>query len=202
MNGTVYIIKNTANQKVYIGSTTRNLSVRMKEHRCRANKSITGVKNYEVYKEMALIGIDKFYIESLETNICTDKLKQVESEYIESYKDKSNLLNRYKNLSYKDIQIIIDEYKTGLTIKEIGAKYSHCKKTVSFFLKKNGIEIKEWNEEQRIKIDDEELKNMYVNKFMTTVEIAKIYNTSSQTIRKHLIKIKIPLRRAVKRIYL
>jgi predicted DNA-binding protein YlxM (UPF0122 family) len=202
MNGTVYIIRNIVNSKVYIGSTSRQLSIRMREHKCRAGKSITGVKNYEIYKEMVSTGFNNFYIEPLATDIELDKLKEVESLFIETYYDEDNLLNRYKDLSKQDIDIIIREYNSGLTMKQIGSKYSHCKKTVSFFLKKNGILIREWNEEQKIKIDDEVLKRLYIDEFMTSPEIAKMYNTSPQTISKHLKKMGITMRRAVKRIYL
>ena len=56
--GKIYIIKNTKNDKVYIGSTTQTLSRRMTDHRKDALKKIT----IRLYKAMNEIGIESFIL--------------------------------------------------------------------------------------------------------------------------------------------
>lgn len=197
--GTVYIITNTENLKVYIGSTTQGLNVRFREHKSRANK---GVKRYLLYEEMRRIGIDKFEIKPLIENVHKDNLLRTELEAIKAYEPKENLLNTHYGISFSDIEYIVNAYKSGEKIKEIARKRGHCAKSVSNILKENGVEILDWNDYQKVKIDSEELKRLYVEEFKTTPEIAKMYNTSPQTIRKHLIKAGIPLRKAINRKYL
>ena len=196
---TVYIITNTENEKVYIGSTTQSLATRFREHKSRANK---GVKRYLVYDEMRRIGFDKFSISPLIENVSKEDLLKAEIEAIKSYEPKENLLNTNYGLSFSDIDYIVKAYLSGKKVKEIAKERGHCSKSVSRVLKEQGVELLDWNEYQKIKITDEDLKRMYVEEFMTTTEIAAVYNTSPQTIRKHLIKANIPLRKAVKRQYL
>lgn len=196
---TVYIIRNTENNKVYIGSTTQPLNKRMVEHRSRAK---TGKKRYALYKEMRSVGICKFYIEPLIENVDKDKLFRCEQEQIKMFQPKELLLNTHNGLSYSDIDYIISEYKAGKPIKCIARERGHCSKTVSLILKKFGVEILDWNEKQRIKITSKDLQHLYVDKKMSTPEIAAMYNTSAVTINKHLKKHGILLRKSINRKYL
>lgn len=59
--GYIYIIKNTVNDKVYIGQTVHNIEARFKKHIIAAKTSDT-----KLYKNMREIGIEKFYIETIE----------------------------------------------------------------------------------------------------------------------------------------
>ena len=197
---TVYIIRNSENDKVYIGSTTQPLHKRMNEHRSRA---ING-KRYVFYDEMRRIGVDKFTIEPMLEipNATQEEIHRAELDAIKTYPDKAKLLNTALGISYSDIDAIIEEYKNGKAIKKIAKERGHCSKSVSAVLKSQGIEIKDWNEIERIKIDDEELRRLYVDEMKTTPEIAEMYGTSHQTILKRLRKIGIKPRRAVNRKYL
>lgn len=197
---TVYIITNSENDKVYIGSTTQPLHRRMNEHRSRAKQG----RGYDLYEEMRKVGIDKFEIAPLFEipNATQEEIHRAELDTIKSYPDKARLLNTALGISYLDIDFIIEEYKSGKAIKKIAKERGHCSKSVSAVLKEYGVEIKDWNEIEKIKIDDEELRRMYVDEMMTTPEIAKVYDTSHQTILKRLKKLGIQPRKAVNRKYL
>jgi len=194
------MIRNSENDKVYIGSTTQKLNKRLNEHRSRAANG----KRYLLYDEMRKIGTDKFTIEPiLEIPGATqEEIHRAELDAIKGYPDKSNLLNTSLGISYKDIEYIVQEYQSGKAIKKIAKERGHCSKSVSSVLKREGIEIKDWNEIEKIPILDEDLKRLYVDEMKTTPEIAEMYGTSHQTILKRLRKIGIQPRRAVNRKYL
>lgn len=60
MNGFIYIIRNTINNKIYIGQTRTSVEQRWKEHLRHAQygKQI-------INRAMKKYGVDKFYIEML-----------------------------------------------------------------------------------------------------------------------------------------
>lgn len=79
MKGFIYIIKNTINNKVYIGQTRVSIELRWKEHLRHAK---TG--DQVINRAMNKYGVDKFYIETLE--ICDlDVIDQREIYYIDLY---------------------------------------------------------------------------------------------------------------------
>lgn len=197
---TVYIITNSENDKVYIGSTTQPLIKRMNEHRSRAARG----SRYVFYDEMRRIGADKFTISPLlEIPGATQaEIHRAELEAIKSFPDKGRLLNTKLGVSYTDIEHIVNEYKAGKAIKRIAKERGHCPKSVSSVLKSEGVEIRDWNEIERIKFSDDDLRRMYVDEMMTTPEIAEVYHTSAVTVGKRLRKIGIHPRKAVNRKYL
>lgn len=56
-------MKNTENDKVYVGQTTQSTEIRLIGHRKFA---LSGAGS-KVYREMRRVGVDKFYIEVIET---------------------------------------------------------------------------------------------------------------------------------------
>lgn len=77
--GYIYIIKNTVNNKVYIGQTVNNINLRFSKHKFAA---YTGTS--KLYVNMRNIGIDNFYIE--EICKCDNKeLNKLEIYYISKY---------------------------------------------------------------------------------------------------------------------
>jgi group I intron endonuclease len=70
-NGRIYIIRNTKNDKVYVGSTTQSLSKRFCTHKGSINYSQK--INYPLYKAMREIGVEHFYIEIIEMFPCDSK---------------------------------------------------------------------------------------------------------------------------------
>lgn len=80
MNGLIYIIKNSQNDKVYIGQTTQTLQGRWDDHRI---KSQTYKNN--LYAAIREIGLENFFIEEIENNINKEDLNDRESYWILYY---------------------------------------------------------------------------------------------------------------------
>jgi len=79
VNGTIYMLKNKVNGKIYIGQTTRELSSRIYEHkRCRKSNShlSSAIKKY---------GFDNFEVITLDTATTIQELNEKEYNYIKQY---------------------------------------------------------------------------------------------------------------------
>lgn len=79
--GEIYIIRNRANNKVYIGQTSHNAGHRFNIHlNCARNTKYTS----KLYRSMREIGLDKFYVETLK--VCTNnELNEYERQYIDKF---------------------------------------------------------------------------------------------------------------------
>ena len=66
--GKFYKIYNTINGDIYIGSTSRKLCERMRDHRANCKYKDKGKKfiNVKLYKAMDGFGVGNFYIELIE----------------------------------------------------------------------------------------------------------------------------------------
>lgn len=108
-NGKIYIIRNTENDKVYIGSTTRLLCQRFAEHRSHMQQ----LQSYKLYHEMQRIGKDKFYIELIKAVSCNTKeeLNAEEGKYIREYNTfGENGLNKQIAGNKFDMKIYMQQY--------------------------------------------------------------------------------------------
>ena len=92
-NGKIYIIRNTKNDKVYVGSTTQPLCKRMVAHRSMAKTNPTG-KLYEAFNDL---GVDCFYIELLENYPC-DNIEQLLSREGEKIREFDAFQNGYNGV--------------------------------------------------------------------------------------------------------
>ena len=64
--GTIYIIKNKINDKVYIGQTTSDIKTRFN---CHCKKSTINNRHYKIYNAMKKYGKENFYIVRWQKNI-------------------------------------------------------------------------------------------------------------------------------------
>lgn len=89
-NGKIYVIQNTENENLYIGSTTQSLAKRFSAHRLDADVFIG-----KLYNAMTEIGKDKFYIELLEDYPCErrEQLAAREGQLIREYDTYKNGYN-------------------------------------------------------------------------------------------------------------
>ena len=203
--GTIYMICNYINEKVYIGQTIQTANVRFNKHMSDAYR-----RNSKFYKAVREIGKDQFFVTILEDNIPLDKLGEREVYYIKEYNSIEEGYNKgiggEKNLCIvipDDVGAeIIKKYKEGSTLSGIKKEYGYNKWVVSPFLKANGVEVRDWNDIQKVDIDSGELKRLYCDEMLTSTEIAKMYKTSSQTIRKRLVSLGVKMRPAKKKLYL
>lgn len=191
--GLIYIIKNTINDKVYIGQTTTNIRTRFCQH-CK--KSTIKNRHYKIYNAIKKYGKDKFYIEELESNIPIEELDQKEIEYIEKYNSFKNGYNSTKggdgrtiNKSY-DETLIIQMYKNGFSQSEIADVFKVSNATISRTLKKLNIETRhDGNKYETINTND--FISMWKSRNITRKEMAKHFKVAPETIKRHAIRLKL-----------
>ena len=78
----IYKIYNTFDDAVYVGSTCQPLSKRMAWHRIQMND--TKKQNRQLYVKMNELGVDRFFIELIETYPCAsrEELRKKEGHFI------------------------------------------------------------------------------------------------------------------------
>ena len=81
--GSIYIIRNTVNDKVYVGQTTMTVHERFMTH--MKPSTAKRKRNYKLYNAVLKYGRDKFYVETLESDVPLNLLNQKEIEYISKY---------------------------------------------------------------------------------------------------------------------
>ena len=72
--GYIYVIKNTENDKVYIGQTTSTPQERFSQH--MKDSTLRQKGNIEFYIAVKEIGKEKFYVETLESGVPAEKLDE------------------------------------------------------------------------------------------------------------------------------
>ena len=147
MIGFIYIIKNTVNDKVYIGQTRASVEQRWKEHLRHAQYG-----DQIINRAMRKYGVDKFYIETLE--ICNiSVLDEREIYYIDLYDsiDKSKGYNvsiggntpRFKRKSLS-ISELVDLYiNKRFALDKIAEKYGVTRYIITQELRNAGISIRD-----------------------------------------------------------
>lgn len=85
----IYKIRNSVNDKIYLGSTTQSLSRRMAGHREKCKLKPDRL----IYQEMNKIGVDKFFIELVESKECPSYEHQLkyEREWFDKLKPELNM---------------------------------------------------------------------------------------------------------------
>lgn len=150
MNGFIYIIRNTINNKVYIGQTRTSVRQRWREHLRHAQYG-----EQVINRAMKKYGVDKFYIETLE--ICSlEVLDYREMYYIDLYgsTNKSKGYNvsiggntprfKRKALSISDLVDLYTNKK--FTLEEIAEKFEVSRYIICTELKNAGIIIRDRHE--------------------------------------------------------
>ena len=192
MNGFIYIIKNTVNSKVYIGQTRTSVEQRWREHLRHAQYG-----DQVINRAMKKYGIDKFYIETLETCDLED-LDYKEMYYIELYNstDKSKGYNvsiggntpRFKRkiLSISDLINLYINKK--FTLEEIAKKFEVSRYIICTELKNAGVIIRDRHESSaKFNNISKEVLIEYLLKGRTLRSAAKLANIPYSTFRKACI---------------
>ena len=197
MKCSIYIIRNTVDNKVYIGQTKYPIEKRFKEHLKSAKDKTKKAKFKNV---LVRYGIDKFYIELLEKNIELNKIDEKEKYYIRKYNSYFNGYNSTRggevNLKYNPhLTEVIELYKQGYTLKQLSKKYHICTKSISSILKDRNIPIRNWNEEQSNNlINKENLYKLHYIQKKPIIEIAKIIGLSRPAITNWFHKYDLKIR--------
>lgn len=141
MLGNLYIIKNTVNDKVYIGKTYNTIEQRFKEHKQDARRESR--KHNKFQRAIRKYGEENFYIELLgqfEEGLLEDK----EIEYIAKYDSYHNGYNSTlggdsgKRLEVDESAMLID-WEDGLSINKLSKKYNISADSVSKILVNNNV---------------------------------------------------------------
>lgn len=115
--GNIYLIKNTINNKIYVGQTMRPVEERFKEH-LRKSDSI----DTHLYRAMRKYGKENFYYEVIEDNLPYSTLLIQEQYWIEHYDSYNNGYNETVGgegyLKYTDEQIL-SLWNKGLNCTQI-----------------------------------------------------------------------------------
>lgn len=156
MKGSIYIIKNKINDKVYIGQTTQTIQIRFVNHKMASR---TG-EDTKFYRAIRKYGEDNFYIELIE-EIEIDKLNEREQYWIKKYDSYYNGYNSTLggNQPYKiNYEKVKDLWEEGLSIREIADNLKCGRDAISRILK------------QIIKIPEEKIKERGFQKNRTTTK--------------------------------
>ena len=198
-NCSIYIVKNLINDKVYIGQTTC-VERRWQDHKCNA---LSRNRNSKFYNAIRKYGIENFYIETLETNIPSEDIERIETEYIKKFdsvekgynsKYREKRLSRVKDYNVEDL---IKMYEEGLSLKAIGKKYGSDKKEIGALLREHGVQIRDWNKLQSNPIVTKEFLEDEINtKRKSVKQISKEVNLSDTAIRNWMKKFNISIRNA------
>ena len=192
MNGFIYIIKNTINDKVYIGQTRTSVNQRWQEHLRHAKYG-----SQVINRAMRKYGVENFYIETLE--ICDVKLLDVrEMYYIDLYDsvNKSKGYNvsiggntprfRRRILSINElVNLYVNE---KFTLEQIAEKYDVSRYIVCTELRNAGIIIRDRHDSatRYTKLKKSEIVDA-LNKCGSLRAAAKFLNVKYSTFRKSCI---------------
>ena len=178
----IYIIRNTINDKVYIGQTTMTVRERFT---CHMKPSNTKKKtSYKIYNAINKYGSDKFYVETLENNIDLSKINDVEISYIDKFDSYYNGYNSTKGGDGRIISVIEDEdrvlnmAKGGMNSLSIAKELNVHKGTVLRTL--NRLGFKYYNNITKESIDK------LLSKGNNNSQIANILGVDKATVTRFL----------------
>lgn len=192
MNGFIYIIRNTINNKVYIGQTRTSVEQRWKEHLRHAEYG-----DQVINRAMKKYGVRNFYIETLE--ICTiEELDQREMYYIDLY-DSTDKTRGY-NVSiggntprFKRTVLSISELKhlyleEQFTLSKIAEKFNVSRYIISTELKNAGVTMRERGDSNnKVKKVSVELIKEALSNTTSLRQAAKYANVKYSTFRSACI---------------
>ena len=85
MGNFIYIIKNFANNKIYIGKTERSVEERFREHLQESRHPNSPTYNYCLSRAIRKYGENAFDVAVLAEDVPIEKLDLVEAHYIDMY---------------------------------------------------------------------------------------------------------------------
>ena len=192
MNGFIYIIRNTVNNKVYIGQTKVSVTTRWQEHLRHAKYG-----DQIINRAMRKYGADKFYVETLE--ICNIYVIDYREMYYIDLYDSTNKSKGYnvsiggKTPKFKrkalNISTLVDLYKNqGFSLPEIANKFEVTRYIITTELRNAGVEISErYREEEKFSKINKETLIKALQEYKSLRKAAKSLNMNYTTFRKACI---------------
>lgn len=189
MKGSIYIIRNTINDKVYIGQTTQTIGIRFTNHKMASR---TG-EDTKFYRAIRKHGEDKFYVQLLEKVEIKD-LNDRERYWIKYYDSYYNGYNstlggdQPYRMNQEEIKDLWDK---GFHLAEIARITKHDSNAVSIVLKNViGIsteDIQSRGHKSTRSVTDEEVLQEWDNG-LTPSQIHKKLGSTLKTIKKILLE--------------
>jgi DNA-directed RNA polymerase specialized sigma24 family protein len=96
-------------------------------------------------------------------------------------------------------RLIVDNYRGGLTIREIASVISLSFDTVRQVLKRAGVERRAAKQPYAHSQHDDQIKRLYLDNYSTR-DIARKLNLTQATVHRYLKRMKVPLRDRVEAI--
>lgn len=187
--GSIYIIKNKINEKVYVGQTTMSVRERYMAH---MKPSTVKGRTYKLYNAIRKYGYDNFYYEILEQCIPFELLDTREIEYIEKFNSYHKGYNSSKggdgriiNKVY-DEDAVIERYINGESAVQIAKTLNVSSTTVNRMLHRRGIKTRVDGR----KLDTEHMSDvlLMIEQGLTLTEIASTYGVDKVTVRRFLAR--------------
>ena len=198
MIGDIYLIKNKVNDKIYIGKTIQGIEHRFREHIKRAYEldycTYEYKYNTKFYRAIRKYGKDSFIIESL-GRFDAEDLNNKEIYFIQKFDTFNNGYNstlggdgnNLINIDDANIELIKNEYNSGVTTRDIANKIGISTKTVLRILKANGVDVRTINKEPvRVVMYDKQFNPLHI--FDSKKEIVDwLANNTDYAINLHSI---------------
>lgn len=189
--GSIYIIKNKINDKVYIGQTTMKIEERFYNHCKPSNQKKKS--SYKLYNAMRKYGSNNFYVELLEENIPLKDLDEKEILYIEKFNSFRNGYNSTYGGDGRTINIVnnekylLEKAKNGCPATQLAKEFNCNVATIYRTLHKLNFY---YNKRPNIKQIE-----VLVREGKTNKEIAEIVHSKEWTINRMLKKYNIRRRK-------
>ena len=189
MKGSIYIIRNTINNKVYIGQTTQTIGIRFTNHKMASR---TG-EDTKFYRAMRKHGEENFYPELLE-QVEVEDLNDRERYWIKYYDSYYNGYNstlggdQPYRINYDKVKELWDN---GMSVGEIAQTMGHAGDAISRILKDMcGIiaeEIYDRKRKSMRSITNEQVLEQW-DKGLTPHQIHQKIGGTSETIKEILLE--------------
>ena len=180
--GSIYIIRNTVNDKVYVGQTTMSVHQRFMCH--MKPSTLKQKRNYKLYNAVQKYGKEVFYVETLEEKVPIDRINEREIYYISKFDSYNSGYNSTKGGDGRifnkmdNERKVIDMALSGSTVKEIAKTFNVHTATISRTLSRLNIRM-------TLKASEEDLKAL-LDKGTSNKEIAQYFHIDDYTVTRLL----------------
>lgn len=195
--GRIYIIRNTVNDKVYVGQTHVSIKLRFQNHLSAARRGL----DYVIGKAIRKYGEDKFYVELLEECLI-EELNEREKYWITFFKATDNRFgynmsvggNVVRTTKELDENLVLKMFNSGIGSYEIAKLlHVHPYRTAEVLKKHNII----YGVEKQKRKDEKEIATSYLSG-KGTMDICRQFNINKSTVRRILLRNNVELRSKVK----
>lgn len=178
--GSIYLIRNIINNKVYVGQAMRTVEERFKEHLRKSD-----ILNTHLSKAIRKYGKNNFYYEIIEDNLPYNILLEREQYWIKYYNSYNNGYNDTQGgegyLKYSDEELL-ELWEKGFNCTEIAKILNANLVSISTQLTQLGID----NDKkiQRIRIKNQEKERDPVLQLTKDGQLIKEWNTAAEIERE------------------